>query len=302
MGGGWSGVTLLPLTFLGGGGAFAKRNYQSNVLVEAWHQGPQRQPAPDETLLIDFGTTGPLALHDLKDRPGFEYLRHGGQVDYRRIRNVLITHLHADHVGGLEELALMNTYIFGSSVNQPSYRPRLISSADVLRAVWDESLRGGLGVMHGRPARLEDYFEPVTLMPADARGNSIPLTDHYRLEVVRTRHVTLEAGGDWPSVGVRLIETRSGRSVFYTGDTQFNANGYAQWLEEAKLCFHDVQLTDAPGSVHALLSELQTLPESIRRKIVLYHFGDDWDAAEYGFVSREFAGFAVPQRRYDLFP
>ena len=57
---------MLTFTFLGVGNAFAKRNYQSNILVEAWLKGSEAQDAPDDTLLIDFGTTGPLALHELK--------------------------------------------------------------------------------------------------------------------------------------------------------------------------------------------------------------------------------------------
>ena len=31
---------MLTMTFLGVGSAFAKRNFQSNVLVEAWETGP----------------------------------------------------------------------------------------------------------------------------------------------------------------------------------------------------------------------------------------------------------------------
>jgi hypothetical protein len=156
--------------------------------------------------------------------------------------------------------------------------------------------------MNGRSARLEDYFEPVTLIPTDPRGNGVPLTDRYRLEAVPTRHVTLETGDDWPSVGVRLLDTLSDRSVFFTGDTQFDFDGYGQWMAQADLCFHDVQLAGTRDSVHALLSELRTLPEPIRRKTVLYHFGDDWDSEAYAFVPHEFAGFAVPQQRYELFP
>ena len=60
---------MLTLTFLGVGSAFAKRNFQSNALIEAWSTGPSTQPQPDDTLLIDFGGTGPLALHSLKGKP-----------------------------------------------------------------------------------------------------------------------------------------------------------------------------------------------------------------------------------------
>ncbi|MEZ6082862.1 MAG: hypothetical protein R3E58_02630 [Phycisphaerae bacterium] len=75
---------MLTITFLGVGGAFAKRNYQSNALIEAWTQSPNAQVEPDDNLLIDFGSTGPLALHDLKDVDGFEYLNDDGHVGSHR--------------------------------------------------------------------------------------------------------------------------------------------------------------------------------------------------------------------------
>ena len=58
---------------------------------------------------------------------------------------------------------------------------------------------------------------------------------------------------------------------------------------------------DQPDPVHALLSELRTLPSDIRKKTVLYHYADDWDSGRYDFVDKEFLGFAVPQTRYVLF-
>ena len=57
---------MLTMTFLGVGGAFAKRNFQSNALIEAWSEGPDRQSRPDDTMLLDFGITGPMALHQLR--------------------------------------------------------------------------------------------------------------------------------------------------------------------------------------------------------------------------------------------
>lgn len=65
---------MLILTLLGVGSSFAKRNFNSNALIEAWSTGPSAQPEPDDTLLVDFGGTGPLALHSLKITPVFAYL------------------------------------------------------------------------------------------------------------------------------------------------------------------------------------------------------------------------------------
>ena len=72
-------------------------------------------------------------------------------------------------------------------------------------------------------------------------------------------------------------------------------------IQSARIVFHEVQLQDDPNPVHALLSELRTLPATVRQRIFLYHYDDAWDESAYAFVSREFAGFAEPQRRYTLF-
>ena len=123
---------MLTLTFLGVGSAFAKRNFQSNALIEAWSNGPSTQPEPDDTLLIDFGSTRPLALHSLKSKPEFAYLDRGGRNYYPAIRRVFITHLHGDHIGGLEELAVMNRYYFTDRATGRGFRPQIVSAREVI--------------------------------------------------------------------------------------------------------------------------------------------------------------------------
>ena len=57
---------MLTMTFLGVGSAFAKKNYNSNCLFEYWERpGRAMSPRPpDDTLLVDFGVTIPMALYD----------------------------------------------------------------------------------------------------------------------------------------------------------------------------------------------------------------------------------------------
>ena len=69
-------LLMLTFTFLGVGGAFTRRHYHSNVLVEAWADSPSQQNRPDEALLIDFGVQRDLpAMWALSEKAEFSYLR-----------------------------------------------------------------------------------------------------------------------------------------------------------------------------------------------------------------------------------
>ncbi len=79
----------LKMTFLGTGSAFTNGpdNYQSNVLLEK----------DGDTLLIDAGTD---IRHSLREQ----------SFNYSDIKNVYLTHLHCDHCGGFEWLALTSYF------------------------------------------------------------------------------------------------------------------------------------------------------------------------------------------------
>jgi ribonuclease BN (tRNA processing enzyme) len=84
----------LELFFVGVGSAFTKKNFQNNLLVLKGN----------DHVLIDCGTLCPLALSEF-----------GRSI--MDIQNFIITHSHADHIGGLEEAALMDRYVRGSKPN-----------------------------------------------------------------------------------------------------------------------------------------------------------------------------------------
>jgi len=293
---------LLTLTFLGVGSAFAKRNHHANALFEAWHAGPAPDMPPDDLLLVDFGANAPLALHQLMRESGFAYLEHAGTINYPALKRIFITHLHGDHIGGLEELAASNTHGFGLRRGGEQGLPQIISSDLVLRDLWDKSLRGGLEVSSGGISTLADYFRPMVVEPSlDGRSPQFSLADRYDFGVLPMDHLRIRHRYDWPSYGLRVTDRGSGESVFYSGDARFEPDRTSDLLATPKLAFHDVQLVDEPDPVHALLSELRTLPDDMKRKVVLYHYGDTWDEPAFAFVRDEFAGFARPRHRYVLF-
>lgn len=287
---------MLTLTFLGVGSAFARRNRQSNALLEAWSRGPGLQAVPDDLLLIDFGGTGPAALHDLRTMPGFEYLDAGDGADYSRLTRIFITHLHADHVGGLEELGFRRRSARKASCD-PIPRPQLWSDPSVLSRLWDATLRGGMEVIDGRRHELTDYFD---VRPMNGH-QPLVLLERYDCRCLPTDHIHIESRYDWPSFGLHLTDRRTGATAMFTGDTRFDPEHLGPLMKSCGVVFHEVQLEPEGSPVHALLAELSDLPEAWTRRMVLYHYGDAWTERAYSWVSRKFLGFARPGVRYVVF-
>ncbi len=255
----------LSVFFIGAGSAFTKVMNQNNILVV---KGEQH-------LLVDCGNKCTQALHELG-------------LHAPDLHNLLVTHTHADHIGGLEEIMLMNRYMAGK-------KPNIVINERFQTILWEHSLRGGAAyseVRDGQPLGFEDFWNPlrphpVPDMPRETWGYRLGDLD---LKMPRTMHFPNNAASwrdsFWSSAVI--FDDR----VLFTSDTRFDP-GLTQTYDEIfdfELIFHDCQLFT--GGVHASLEELTTLPERLRSKIVLMHYGDNWRNFERQALDAGFHSFA----------
>jgi ribonuclease BN (tRNA processing enzyme) len=220
----------LKLQMLGTGSAFAKKFYNNNALLESG----------ERTLLLDCGITAPRALYEIGK-------------NFNDIDAVLITHIHADHVGGLEEFAFQMKFIY--------HRKPILYIADTLiDQLWEHTLRGGLQQDEGQT--LGDYFivRPLT------EGKPAELLPGLKAELLLTPHIPNKS-----SYSLLLND-----KFFYSADMVFDRELLERLVRErgVSLIFHDCQL-HPPGIVHADLTKLLTLPDEIQELIYLMHYDDN---------------------------
>lgn len=263
----------LELFFIGVGSAFSKRLYQTNLLIIKG----------EDHLLIDCGTRCPHAFHELG-------------IPISEVNNLLITHSHADHIGGLEEVALLGRY-------SKKRKPIMIINETYQHILWDMSLRGGVAY-NEEEARLaltfEDFFdvirpEALPEYPRETFGTKVGNID---IKMVRTKHIP-DSSSNWLSsfwsCGV-IIDDR----VMFTSDTQFDEDLIQQYGKRFNFeaIFHDCQFFS--GGVHASLEELNNLPAKFKNKMYISHYGDNWE--DYSEMVDEFgfAGLAMQHVYYNF--
>lgn len=183
--------------------------------------------------------------------------RSGRALSSSDVDHVLITHVHGDHMNGLEGVAFFKHFVEGKRV-------KLLTSAEVRAVIWDERLKASMGALwDGRQLRqlgFDDYFEHVPLSWTDAS-----LVGPFRIRARRTvHHVPTSA----------LLIEAAGRTLGYSSDTAFDRELIA-FLEPADLIIHETNL----GPAHTPYADLAALPAELRSRMRLIHYPDGFDTA-----------------------
>ncbi|WP_013320337.1 MBL fold metallo-hydrolase [Gloeothece verrucosa] len=228
----------MKLLFLGSGSAFTvgSNNFQSNMLLIT---------EEDKKLLIDCGSDIRFSLHEVG-------------LSYANITDIYISHLHSDHVGGLEYIGL------ASKFDPRCQKPNLYLSKDIASEIWDRTLAGGMRFVEGDLKTLNSFFEIYPIKP-----NGYFIWENLQFNLVKVLHVNSNYCL-MPTYGL-FFEVNQTR-IFITSDTQFCLDILKPYYQEADLIFQDCETSKFPTPVHAHYEELVTLPKDIKQKMWLYGY------------------------------
>jgi ribonuclease BN (tRNA processing enzyme) len=229
----------MKLQFLGTGAAFSMKNYHPNLLIEE----------NGKRLLVDAGGDIRFALRDVG-------------LSSNDIDSVYITHLHNDHIGGMEYIA------FTSYFNPNREKPRLFCHKILVEDLWSHSLKGGLQSVQGKVLNIYDYFNIISL---DHEGTFE--WEGVKLELRSSIHV-FNGYSTIPTFGL-MMTPKSGIKVYLTSDTQFTPDHLMPRYLKADIIIQDCETSPFRSEVHAHYDDLKTLPADIKAKMLLWHYQDN---------------------------
>jgi ribonuclease BN (tRNA processing enzyme) len=249
----------------------------------------------DTTWLIDCGRQAPDQLNDA----GWSWHRIDGQI---------ITHVHGDHVYGLEDFAFVRYFYNREGVNavrEGGPKPRLVCHRAVRDELWNtmaSSLRYVPAPAPPTSGTLDTYFEVIEASssepPSDnpwAHSESF-IAGGLRLTARETVHVP---GKPSTSLEISVGEGDDDPVAWWSGDSIVDIDFLTRIEPRTTVFFHDCTFVSYPGQVHGEFALLEKLPEAVRAKMVLMHHEDDLEDHR---ARAEACGFriALPGHVYDL--
>jgi len=267
----------MRIKFLGTGSAFTLKNFQTNLAIEQ----------NGKWLLLDAGGDIRFSLKE-------------AGLSYKDIDAVYVSHLHADHAGGIETLAFCSYF----DPSMKDKKIKLFGSGELLRRGWEDSWKGGLESVQGKLLGLEDFFDVTPIRPNGAfTWQGIQFNPVQSVHIVNGYCIV-------PCYGLMIkTQAMSSKTIFWTSDTQFCPHSIMDFYKQADLIIQDCETSNFKSGVHSNFTDLATLPDEIKKKMILIHYQDNV-IDEKGEIVQEWSnketdagfdlGFAVKGQELDI--
>lgn len=276
----------MKLTVLGAGSAFSLSQYQSNFLLDF----------DGYKMLFDCGGDIRWAMKEQG-------------LTVNDIDGIYISNLHADHIGGLEWVALTRFF------NKKYPKVDLYISKYLVDDLWSDCLKGGLSTYQGAVLTLKDYFNVIVIGSNGTHTLTSP-ENHYKIwniTPVQTVHV-MSGYKIMPSFGLMIDSTYVSDSalrdshfkLYITADTQYSPYQIRDFYAQADLILEDCETSDFKTHVHAHYEDLNKLELEFKNKMWLYHYNDQpWGCADFEAMQQMarhdgFKGFLVQGQTIDI--
>jgi len=246
---------MLQLLVLGTHGAFrqAPGEYHTNALVMDG----------SSTYLIDAGATVIEALAAANVQPP-------------AVDGVFVTHVHGDHVGGIEELAFRKYYLEWQKLH-------VVAPDDVWEELFcylDTTLTPFNAWDGSISHRLNDIID-ISRIPLTITGRTLPFSPDMDSTMEFVGEPVVHVPGK-PCCAYTVRDRSTGAGFWWSGDTVFCPDAI-----EAAACFVGTLFVDChakpawPGTVHTHIDQLQMLTQETQEKIRLIHYGSDVSALPF---------------------
>jgi len=228
-------MSKFEIVVLGVGDSFSERHHTSALLLIC----------DGFSLAIDCPDAYRRVLQDASRKSGIE-------LSLDSIEHFLITHIHGDHMNGLEGVAFFKHFVEAKQLN-------LLCSPELLSTIWDSRLRSSMSTLFDgqimKSLDFESYFKATELSWTEStRVGPFSIRTRRTLHHVPTSALMIEACGS---------------SFGYSSDTGFDES-LIEFLAPADLIIHETNF----GPAHTPYSALLALPSPLRHKMRLIHYPD----------------------------
>lgn len=230
-----SSLRILPL---GKGNAFTREDFPTSFVILA----------DEEKILFDCPSPLRRIMFEAQKKSGIE-------LDIDDINHIFLSHLHADHSNGLEEVGYYKTKVMGD------YPAKLYLLEENINPLWNNKLKAAMGPDDDSKS-LATYFDAVPLN-YDQEYDFAFKNGKAKIKITKTIH-------SLPCYAM-LFEYK-GKKVGFSADTEFSEK-VMELLKPADVIIHDAN----NSANHTHVYELETLPEEIGNKIYLTHLTDGFD-------------------------